>query len=59
MTAGTARFRIKTAPFNGPAADPGQWLLDRAPGSGTETIEFTLAFFEGMDPRPARRCAGR
>lgn len=49
MTAGPARFRIRTAPFDDPA-DPGQWLLDWAPGSGTETIEFTPAFFEGWRP---------
>jgi 7-cyano-7-deazaguanine synthase in queuosine biosynthesis len=49
VTAGTARFRIRTDPFN-TSADPGQWFLDWAPGSSTETIEFTPAFFEGWQP---------
>lgn len=49
MTAGPARFRIRTTPFDAPA-DSGQLLLDWAPGSGAETIEFTPAFFEGWRP---------
>jgi hypothetical protein len=49
VTAGLARFCIRTAPFDAPAG-PGQLLLDWAPGSGAETIEFTPAFFEGWRP---------
>ena len=43
-------------PVHAPA-DPGQLLLDWAPGSSAETIEFTPAFFEGWRPGPRRRTA--
>ena len=53
MTAQTARFRIRTAPFTGSAADPAEWLLDWAPGTRAETIEFTPGFFTGWQPDTA------
>jgi 7-cyano-7-deazaguanine synthase in queuosine biosynthesis len=53
VTAETARFRIRTAPFAGHAADPAEWLLDWAPGSRAETIEFTPGFFAGWQPDTA------
>ena len=53
MTADSARFRIRIAPFTGPAAGPVQWLLDWAPGSSAETIEFTPGFFAGWQPGTA------
>lgn len=53
MTAQTARFRIRTAPFIGDTPDPAEWLLDWAPGSRAETIEFTPGFFAGWQPGTA------
>ena len=46
----TARFRIRTAPLAGQAADPDEWLLDWAPGTRAETIEFGADFFAGWQP---------
>ena len=53
MTAASARFRIRTAPFTGHASGPAPWLLDWAPGSSAETIEFTPGFFAGWQPDTA------
>jgi hypothetical protein len=53
MTTQAARFRIRTAPFTGETADAGEWLLDWAPGSRAETIEFTPGFFAGWQPNTA------
>lgn len=53
MTADSARFRIRTAPFAGHASDPAPWLLDWAPGTSAETIEFTPGFFAGWQPGTA------
>ncbi len=41
MTGDSARFWIRTVPFTGQASGPAPWLLDWAPGSSAETIEFT------------------
>jgi hypothetical protein len=49
----TARFRIRTAPFAGHAADPTEWLLDWAPGTRAATIEFGADFFAGWQPEAA------
>jgi hypothetical protein len=52
VTTRTARFRIRAAPFTG-HADAAEWLLDWAPGSRAETIEFTPGFFAGWQPGTA------
>jgi 7-cyano-7-deazaguanine synthase in queuosine biosynthesis len=49
----TARFRIRTAPFAGQAADSAEWLLDWAPGTRAATIEFGADFFAGWQPDTA------
>ena len=53
VTAASARFQIRTAPFTGHASGPAPWLLDWAPGGSAETIEFTPGFFAGWQPDTA------